>query len=180
MDRKKAILDAALQVFADEGYHNASISKIAKAAGVSKGLMYNYFESKQDLLHVVLDSMNDQTIDMIKLPENQIVDIAFLECFVRKTFALLQGDPNLWKLSFMLILQPEVLRIEESKILPLLPPFLLAMRQFFEKHGSKDPDASLQFFFCQMDGLKLQCILQPATFQAEKMIELLLQQYIPA
>ena len=46
MDRKKAILDAPLQVFADEGYHNASISKIAKAAGVSKGLMYNYFESK--------------------------------------------------------------------------------------------------------------------------------------
>ena len=46
-DRKDQLLDAALHVFAEEGYHSASVSKIAKYAGVSKGLMYNYFHSKK-------------------------------------------------------------------------------------------------------------------------------------
>jgi AcrR family transcriptional regulator len=46
-DRRQAILDAALTVFANNGYHSASVSMIAKEAGVSKGLMYNYFESKE-------------------------------------------------------------------------------------------------------------------------------------
>ena len=49
-DRKQAIMDTALEVFASHGYESTSISMIAKKAGVSKGLMYNYFESKEDLL----------------------------------------------------------------------------------------------------------------------------------
>ena len=52
--KKALILDAALQVFARDGYHNASISKISKQAGISKGLMYNYFNSKEELLEILV------------------------------------------------------------------------------------------------------------------------------
>lgn len=53
-ESKAKILDAALRVFAKKGYDSASISMIAKDAGVSKGLMYNYFESKEKLLKGVV------------------------------------------------------------------------------------------------------------------------------
>ena len=44
------ILDAALQVFADKGYHAARISEIARLAGVADGTIYLYFKNKDDLL----------------------------------------------------------------------------------------------------------------------------------
>jgi AcrR family transcriptional regulator len=48
-DRRAAILDAALQVFAGRGYHAASIDEIAQEAGISKALIYEHFPSKKEL-----------------------------------------------------------------------------------------------------------------------------------
>lgn len=48
-DRRQQILEAAAQVFAARGYSQATGDEIAETAGVSKGTLYNYFESKQDI-----------------------------------------------------------------------------------------------------------------------------------
>ncbi len=48
--KKKIILDAALKVFADKGYHYATIGDIAREAGIAKGSVHVYFESKLDVL----------------------------------------------------------------------------------------------------------------------------------
>ena len=47
-------MDVALEHFANEGYHATTINHIAKHAGISKGLMYNYFESKEALLKAII------------------------------------------------------------------------------------------------------------------------------
>jgi len=52
---KKHILDTAREKFAERGYDGASISHIAKAAGVNQALIYYYFENKQALLNEILD-----------------------------------------------------------------------------------------------------------------------------
>lgn len=46
----EAILDAAVRVMAESGYHNSQISRIAKAAGVADGTVYLYFKNKEDIL----------------------------------------------------------------------------------------------------------------------------------
>src|SRR5919201_4849472 len=48
-ERREAILDAALEVFARRGYNGSSIDEIAQAAGISKALIYEHFPSKRDL-----------------------------------------------------------------------------------------------------------------------------------
>ncbi|MCX8062725.1 MAG: TetR/AcrR family transcriptional regulator [Anaerolineales bacterium] len=48
--RKIQILDAAARVFAEKGFHAATTKEIAEAADVAEGTIYNYFESKEDLL----------------------------------------------------------------------------------------------------------------------------------
>ena len=48
--RRNQILDAAASVFAEKGYHRATTKRIASAAGVSEGTIYNYFDNKADLL----------------------------------------------------------------------------------------------------------------------------------
>src|SRR5262249_51656006 len=48
--KRERILDAAVRVFAQEGFYNAKVSQIAHAAGVADGTIYLYFKSKDDLL----------------------------------------------------------------------------------------------------------------------------------
>jgi AcrR family transcriptional regulator len=48
--RRNQILDAAAKVFAQKGFHRATTREIAQTAGVSEGTIYNYFDSKGDLL----------------------------------------------------------------------------------------------------------------------------------
>jgi AcrR family transcriptional regulator len=59
--RRDSILDAALEVFAQRGFHGSSIDEIAHAAGVSKALIYEHFPSKRDL-HVSLLERHTQEI----------------------------------------------------------------------------------------------------------------------
>jgi AcrR family transcriptional regulator len=47
--REKQILDAAVQVFSEHGYHNASMDEVSEVAGVSKPMIYAYLGSKEDL-----------------------------------------------------------------------------------------------------------------------------------
>jgi AcrR family transcriptional regulator len=52
--RKDAILGAALEAFATQGYEAASYNQIIEAAGISKGAMYYYFDDKEDLFSTVV------------------------------------------------------------------------------------------------------------------------------
>lgn len=59
-ERRAAILDAALEVFAVRGYHGASIDDIAMSAGISKALIYEHFDSKRDLHETLLADHADE------------------------------------------------------------------------------------------------------------------------
>lgn len=52
-EKRKQILDAAIRVFAEHGYHGARVSDIAERAGVAHGLLYHYFASKDDVLRTI-------------------------------------------------------------------------------------------------------------------------------
>ena len=52
-DKRTRILDAAIRVFAERGYHEARVGDIAEDAGVAHGLLYHYFASKDDVLRTI-------------------------------------------------------------------------------------------------------------------------------
>ena len=52
-DRRRAILDAAVRVFARQGFHACRVSDIADEAGVAYGLLYHYFPSKEEVLNTL-------------------------------------------------------------------------------------------------------------------------------
>ena len=54
-DRKREILDTALDLFAEEGYEAASLRDIAKRMGITPGLVYHYFDSKQKLFDEAME-----------------------------------------------------------------------------------------------------------------------------
>ena len=60
---KQKILNAARQVFAEKGYDGASVSEIAKAAGVNKALPFYYFESKENLLREIVKQSTAENME---------------------------------------------------------------------------------------------------------------------
>lgn len=54
-ERRKQILRAAAVVFAERGFHRTRVSDIARQAGIAHGLIYHYFESKDDLLQSIFE-----------------------------------------------------------------------------------------------------------------------------
>jgi TetR/AcrR family fatty acid metabolism transcriptional regulator len=61
-DKREAILRAATQVFARNGYFNSKVADIAKAAGVADGTVYLYFKSKEEILHSIFDGAMEEAI----------------------------------------------------------------------------------------------------------------------
>lgn len=55
VDRHRQIVDAAIQVFEVKGFHGATLRDVGRAANVPQGTIYNYVESKEDILFLVCD-----------------------------------------------------------------------------------------------------------------------------
>ena len=74
---------AAVDLFAAQGYANTSVQQIVEAAGVTKGAMYHYFQSKDDLLFGIYDrllSLQKQHLDDIVARGGAVVDVVRAVC----------------------------------------------------------------------------------------------------
>jgi TetR/AcrR family transcriptional regulator len=65
-ERQGAIVDAALDLLMEQPYHDISISQIARAAGLAKGTVYLYFETKEELFLSVFEGLLGETLDELK------------------------------------------------------------------------------------------------------------------
>ena len=64
-DKRRQILDAAVRVFARQGFHGCRVSDIADEAGVAYGLVYHYFDSKEEVLDTLFLERWDVMLAMI-------------------------------------------------------------------------------------------------------------------
>lgn len=66
MDKRRAILDAAVRVFAREGFYGARVSDVAAEAGVAYGLVYHYFDSKERMLNEIFSERWSLLLEAIR------------------------------------------------------------------------------------------------------------------
>lgn len=77
--RKAEILEAAANVFAENGFHRSTIKDIAEAADIAEGTIYNYFGSKDDLLISLIDWLAD--LEKRREMYAQLLDVDFRQAF---------------------------------------------------------------------------------------------------
>ena len=178
-ESRQKILDAALEVFAKQGYHSATVDAIAKTAGISKGLMYNYFKSKEDVLQeLMLGMMEDLMCEYMPLkPEEKFTKDDIIN-FINVGIDLVLEKPHFWKLYFSVALQPVVMSIVFDKMMEMGQPYMIAMIEYFSGKGIENPEVMMRYFSAVMDGIQFHCMLDPKTFPAEEVKKLLIKQFV--
>jgi TetR/AcrR family fatty acid metabolism transcriptional regulator len=98
VDKRRLILDAAVRVFARRGFHHCRVSDVADEAGVAYGLVYHYFDSKEEILNtlflerwqIMLDAIDE--IDARDLPARD--KLYAVAAFIIDSY---RHDPDLMK-----------------------------------------------------------------------------------
>jgi TetR/AcrR family fatty acid metabolism transcriptional regulator len=73
IDKRRLILDSAIHVFADQGFHHCRVSDVADEAGVAYGLVYHYFNSKEEILNTLFAERWQLMLDAIQEIDSQRV-----------------------------------------------------------------------------------------------------------
>ena len=107
-EKMTLIMDVALEHFASEGYHNSTISHIARHAGISKGLMYNYFGSKEELLMEIISRSMGEISQYFDPDRDGYLSEEEFELFVRKYFSIIRENLSFWRLYYQLLQQKDV------------------------------------------------------------------------
>ena len=168
------ILAAALDLFAHQGFHNTTISQIAKKAGVSKGLIYNYFSSKEDLLGGIIDQAMETGKEIMATIKDPNLDPQHaLEKSIDDVFTLIEGNPTYWKLLMALSFQVEILKQFESKLRKQEFKNLEYLTDLIRKMGVKEPQLEAMYLSALLDGILLHFIHFQDQYPLQQMKELI-------
>jgi AcrR family transcriptional regulator len=98
VDRRRQILDAAIRVFAQQGFHSCRVSDIADEAGVAYGLVYHYFDSKEQILNEVFSERWSLMLAAIQeVDAQQLTPREKLDRVARFIIDSYRHDPELMK-----------------------------------------------------------------------------------
>lgn len=171
------IKQVALELFAHNGFHSTSISQIANEAGVSKGLMYNYFSGKEDLLKSIIS-------EVIELGE-QFVEIHFhssddpfeqIKGIIESTTYMVKTNLHYWKLLTSLIFQTDALKGVEDMIKRKQEMAIGQMIDLFERLGAKQPEKEAFYYAAVLDGMIIHYMQMEDSYPLDEMKDFILEQ----
>ena len=131
-DRRDQIVDAAMQVFAQKGFTRATNKDIAQEAGITPGLIYYYFESKEDLLKTIIETRSPAQLMTTLHPQVfELPPEVFLRMLILRALSIIESE-QLIQLVRMLL--PEVVHNTEvaSIVFSMFQRILEFLGKYFE------------------------------------------------
>jgi AcrR family transcriptional regulator len=105
-EKQEKVFEAAVTEFASKGYRNASMNRLVKAAGISKGSLFQYFRTKRNLFDGVLERATDKVKLYLKQVRHDTKGLSFfdrLERMLRAGFEFIDLHPLLARIYFHLL-----------------------------------------------------------------------------
>jgi AcrR family transcriptional regulator len=135
-ERRAAILEAALAVFADRGYHASSIDDIAREGGVSKALIYEHFDSKQKLYEELLQQHAGELFERLAAAMDEAGDTgaARLATGLDAFYRFVEEHRVAWRMLFREANDPEMVAVLE-RIVAQVTDVVAAL--IAEDHGAR-------------------------------------------
>jgi AcrR family transcriptional regulator len=173
---RRRIVERALALFAEHGYEGTSVRMIAEAAGISQGLLYNYFDGKQALLHAIFqESVADVRASFAladAAPAGQR-----LERLIRGAFEILHRNLAFWRLSYGVRMQAAVLAGLGPELQEWTADILRTLQGYLRDAGVPQPEVEAAVLFALIDGISQHYVLDPERYPLDAVIELVIARY---
>ncbi len=176
-DKKTAILNAGLEVFAEKGFHTGTVNLIAKRAGISKGLIYNYFSDKNSLLKEIIISGINEMLSVFKNPENKPVTEEMFVFYINESFDMLKKNIHFWRLYFSLVMQKEILELFGGQFSEMLTPFIETMTNYYATKNIENPLAHVALLGSILDGVGIDYLMLPEMYPLEDVKKIIIEKF---
>ncbi len=170
------IINSSMKLFGQNGFDRTSVNAIAKEAKISKGLIYNHFETKEDIVKGIVDMLLDLGESMV------IPNISFespphhLKHIIDNFFQLIVQESEMlrWMLpmSFQIERFPFVTEIMARKTKGIIA----ITKQLFSEMGFEDPGQEAWFLGAIFDGISMDQLLVP-NYDLQKMKSYIILKY---
>lgn len=174
---RTAVIHSAMDLFAQNGYAHTTTRAIAREAGISTGLMYHYFDSKESLLRAVFDNCLAIINDTFTSAYENSDSADRLTNLLRAMFALLARDPAFWSLFYMLRAQPAIMqelgdnfRLWTNRLRELFAAEL-------QRVGRVDFQLDAFILYSLVEGTIQQYLLDPGGYPLEKVVNEIINHY---
>lgn len=174
---RSVILEKALLLFANKGFHGTSINDIANEAGISKGLAYNYFESKDAILLAIIDTALTAGLEVMNVSKLSEDPYKQLELLIVKTFDHIQKNDNYWRMFSTLMLQPKLSNITEKMVNEFGTNAMNETIKIFKKIGIRNPETEALILDGVLDGIILHYLFFKDKYPIKKVKNKLLKKY---
>lgn len=152
---KQKILKAAQELFIELGCFSTTVSLIAKKAGVSKGLIYNYYESKDELLKDLFENYTNQ-MKMIALSwEMQGKGKSPLEVLIDNYLKFLEHEKKFLKLQLYLLISPELESVIGGTAKVRAKVLLKEITKFLKAEKVQGAESEARILLALLDGIAL-------------------------
>jgi AcrR family transcriptional regulator len=105
-EKQEKVFQAAVSEFASKGYRNASMNSVVKTAGISKGSLFQYFRTKQDLFDGIVEMAAGRVKQYLKHVRDETAEMGFfqrVDMLLRAGFAFIDRHPLLARVYFHLL-----------------------------------------------------------------------------
>lgn len=171
-EKQEKILNAALALFAEEGYKSTSTSKVAKRAGVSEGLIFRHFTNKEGLLESIIQLGEEQAkllfADVLMETDAKELLRKYIDIILKTSRN--KEAMNFWKLQFKIKWELEI--YGEHKLEALEEALVKAFTELRYIH----PADEVNLLLTMMDGVATRFILQK-NFDLNETIQFLKNKY---
>lgn len=177
---KGKICTAAMELFIMRGYYATSINDIAKQAGISKGLLYNYYSGKEDLLSEMVDARIRDVVEVMDGAISFATPSKQLEHIVNGAIDKIHQNPAIHRFYLHLQTQPEADEglIKYSKLLVEENARLFELQcEIFERKGVEEPRKRSLYFSSVLQGIMLMIATYPQKFPIEEIKKQIIQEF---
>ena len=176
-EKRELILNGALELFAINGYHITTVAAIAQKVKISKGLIYTYFKSKEEIITTLIcDSMEDLLKKMLPEDGGDLTDDDFLK-LIKLNFKWVKDNHIFFKMYMAVVQQPTVFKLVEKRIMEIAQPVFVKTNNYFASKGFDDPYAETRYFNSLLDGINMNFIMEPGTFPIDALEKKVIAQY---
>jgi len=174
---RERILEAALRLFAEHGYERTSVKMIAAAAGISQGLLYNYFAGKDALLAAIFEASMDDVRASFAAAEEEADPRRRIAGLVRGSVAVVRGNLAFWRLSYALRMQAGVMEGLGARTPEWTAAILATLERYLREAGVDDPGLEAAVLFATIDGVSQHYALDPGRYPLDAVAERIIGRY---